>query len=57
AGGGGGGGTGGGGTGGGGTGGGGTGGGGTGGSQAPADDPWATGPSGGYGGSQEEPPF
>jgi single-strand DNA-binding protein len=32
-------------------------GGGGGGSQAPADDPWATGPSGGYGGSQEEPPF
>jgi single-strand DNA-binding protein len=36
-----------------------------GGSQAPADDPWATGPSGGgsggggggFGGSQEEPPF
>ena len=24
---------------------------------APADDPWATGPSGGYGGSQDEPPF
>ena len=22
-----------------------------------ADDPWATGPSGGYGGSSEEPPF
>ena len=34
------------------------GGGGYGGSQAPADDPWATGPSGGgFGGSQEEPPF
>ncbi len=32
--------------------------GGGGGSQAPADDPWATGPSGGYGGgSQDEPPF
>ncbi len=36
--------------------------GGYGGSQAPADDPWATGPSGGgtgggFGGSQEEPPF
>ncbi|MBI4944467.1 MAG: single-stranded DNA-binding protein [Actinobacteria bacterium] len=33
-----------------------------GGSQAPADDPWATGPSGGgggggFGGSQDEPPF
>jgi single-strand DNA-binding protein len=32
-----------------------------GGSSAPAEDPWATGPSGagagGYGGSQEEPPF
>ena len=24
---------------------------------APADDPWATGPSGGYGGSNDEPPF
>jgi single-strand DNA-binding protein len=24
---------------------------------APADDPWATGPAGGFGGSQEEPPF
>jgi single-strand DNA-binding protein len=37
-------------------------GGGGGGSSAPADDPWATGPSGGgggggFGGSQEEPPF
>lgn len=32
--------------------------GGGGGSQGgPADDPWATGPSGGYGGSQDEPPF
>jgi single-strand DNA-binding protein len=30
--------------------------GGTGGSQQ-ADDPWATGPSGGYGGSTDEPPF
>jgi single-strand DNA-binding protein len=28
-----------------------------GGSSAPADDPWATGPAGGFGGSQEEPPF
>jgi single-strand DNA-binding protein len=38
--------------------GGGQGGGGYGGTQAPADDPWATGPSGGgYGGTQEEPPF
>jgi single-strand DNA-binding protein len=24
---------------------------------APADDPWATGPSGGFGNSQEDPPF
>ncbi len=32
--------------------------GGGGGSQAPADDPWATGPGGGgFAGSQEEPPF
>ena len=29
----------------------------SGGGSAPADDPWATGPSGGYGGSQDEPPF
>ena len=28
-----------------------------GGSQPPADDPWATGPSGGLGSSSEEPPF
>jgi single-strand DNA-binding protein len=28
-----------------------------GGSSGPASDPWATGPSGGFGGSQEEPPF
>ena len=28
-----------------------------GGGSAPADDPWATGPSGGYGGSNDEPPF
>jgi single-strand DNA-binding protein len=36
-----------------------SGGGGGGGSQAPADDPWATGPAGGggQGGSQDEPPF
>jgi single-strand DNA-binding protein len=34
------------------------GGGGGGGSSTQADDPWATGPSaGGFGGSQEEPPF
>jgi single-strand DNA-binding protein len=33
------------------------GGGGYGGSQAPAEDPWATGPAGGFGGSQDEPPF
>jgi len=32
------------------------GGGGYGGTQA-AEDPWATGPSGGFGGSQDEPPF
>ncbi len=25
--------------------------------QQPADDPWATGPSGGFGGGNEEPPF
>jgi single-strand DNA-binding protein len=31
--------------------------GGGGGNSGPADDPWATGPSGGFGGSQEEPPF
>jgi single-strand DNA-binding protein len=37
--------------------GGGGGGGGYGGSQAPAEDPWATGPAGGFGGSQDEPPF
>ena len=29
----------------------------SGGGSAPADDPWATGPSGGYGGSQDQPPF
>ena len=28
-----------------------------GGSSGQTDDPWATGPSGGFGGSQEEPPF
>ena len=28
-----------------------------GGGQSQNDDPWATGPSGGFGGSQEEPPF
>jgi len=28
-----------------------------GGGSAPVDDPWATGPAGGFGGSQEEPPF
>jgi len=33
------------------------GGGGGGGQSAPADDPWATGPSGGFGNSQEDPPF
>jgi single-strand DNA-binding protein len=32
-------------------------GGGGGGQSSPNDDPWATGPSGGFGGSQEEPPF
>ena len=31
--------------------------GGSGGGQQAADDPWATGPSGGFGGSSEEPPF
>jgi single-strand DNA-binding protein len=31
--------------------------GGGGGSSSQTDDPWATGPSGGFGGSQEEPPF
>ena len=30
---------------------------GSGGPSAPADDPWATGPSGGFGNSQENPPF
>jgi len=42
------------------SGGGGNSGGGGGASSSPADDPWATGPSGpagGFGGSQEEPPF
>ena len=34
-----------------------SGGGGGGGQSAPADDPWATGPSGGFGNSQEDPPF
>jgi len=33
------------------------GGGGGGGKQPPADDPWATGPAGNFGGSSEEPPF
>jgi single-strand DNA-binding protein len=33
------------------------GGGNSGGGSSPADDPWATGPAGGFGGSQEEPPF
>lgn len=33
------------------------GGGGHGGSQSSAEDPWATGPAGGFGGSQDEPPF